>query len=362
MVYEQKLIIAVITDEKKINLYWLRIYMTICMSRTPHRLSLVGWGTDVKDYYNQYWWISINFAINMYSSCMIRENPYWWIILKSKDLWSIYFSLDTDPNKINGEPFNLQKAVYKRILKMIDKEWLSFIMETDSVVPVGSWLWWSSSMVTSILSAFLEFIGKKLLPNELWELAYEIEREDLWIKWWVQDHLCAAYWGFNVYYLSNKWIDIKPLEVKSLTDWLVLVYTWISRDWGVAMDQQIKKVQAWAKDKINSLNNIKESAYSFLELIKDNNHDKIHETINNSWMHKIEKMDPVKKQVILDIYNYWLKMWAYSWRILWAWNGWFMVFFSDQDKKIDIGSAIALKFPQSKVYYPIFEKDWSKVI
>jgi galactokinase/mevalonate kinase-like predicted kinase len=33
------------------------------------------------------------------------------------------------------------------------------------------------------LSAFLEFIGKKLLPSELRNLAYEIEREDLWIKW-----------------------------------------------------------------------------------------------------------------------------------------------------------------------------------
>ena len=336
--------------------------MTICMARTPHRLSLVWWGTDVKDYYNQYWGISINFAINMFSSCMIRDNPYWWIIIRSKDLWSIYSSLDTNPSKINWEPFNLAKAVYKRILKMVDKEWLSFYMETDSVVPVGSGLWWSSSMITSILSAFLEYIGKKLLPNELWNLAYEIEREDLWIKWWVQDHLCAAYWWFNVYYLSKKDINIKPLEVKSLTDWLILVYTGISRDWGVMMEQQIKKIQSWSKDKIESLNKIKASALSFLELIKNNDHDKIHETINNSWMHKIEKMDPIKKQVILDIYNYWLKMWAYSWRILWAWNWWFLVFFSDTDKKIDIGSAIALKFPKSRVFYPLFEKDWSKVI
>jgi len=336
--------------------------MTICMARTPHRLSLVWWGTDVKDYYNQYWGISINFAINMFSSCMMRENPYWWIIIKSKDLWSIYSSLDTDPKKITWEPFNLARVVYQKILKITWKNWISFYMETDSVVPVGSWLWWSSSMITSILSAFLEYVGKKLSTDELWNLAYEIEREDLWIKWWVQDHLCAAYGWFNVYYLNDKEIDIKPLEVKSLTDGLVLVYTWISRDWWVTMDQQIKKVQSWAKDKIESLNKIKNSALSFLELIKDNNHDKIHETINNSWMHKIESMDPVKKQVILDIYNYWLKMWAYSWRILWAWNWWFMVFFSDTDKKIDIGSAIALKFPQSRVFYPLFEKDWSKVI
>lgn len=336
--------------------------MTICMARTPHRLSLVGWGTDVKDYYEQYWWISINFSINMFSSCMMRENPYWWIIIKSKDLWSIYSSLDTDPNKINWEPFNLSKAVYKRILKMINKDGLSFYMETDSVVPVWSGLWWSTSMITSILSAFLEFVWYKLPPEEIREIAYEIEREDLWIKWWVQDQLCAAFWWFNVYYLSDKWVERKPLEVKSLTDWLVLVYTWISRDWGVAMDQQIKKVQSGSKDKINSLNKIKESAYSFLDLIKNNNHKQIHETINNSWMHKIENMEPEKKQVILDIYNYWLKMWAYSWRILWAWNWGFMVFFSDWDKKIDIWSAIALKFPQSKVYYPIFENDWTKVI
>jgi galactokinase/mevalonate kinase-like predicted kinase len=336
--------------------------MTICMARTPHRLSLVWWGTDVKDYYNQYWGISINFAINMFSSCLMRDNPYGWIIIKSKDLWSIYSSLDIDPKKITWEPFNLARVVYEKILKITWKDWISFYMETDSVVPVWSWLWWSSSMITSILSAFLNFVWKDISKEELRNMAYEIEREDLWIKWWIQDHLCAVYWWFNVYYLSNKGIDIKPLEVKSLTDGLVLVYTWISRDWWITMDQQIKKVQSWSKDKIESLNKIKNSALSFLELIKDNNHDKIHETINNSWMHKIENMDPVKKQVILDIYNYWLKMWAYSWRILWAWNWWFMVFFSDIDKKIDIGSSIALKFPQSRVYYPIFEKDWSKVI
>jgi galactokinase/mevalonate kinase-like predicted kinase len=34
-------------------------------------------------------------------------------------------------------------------------------------------------MITSILSAFLEYVGKKLSTDELWNLAYEIEREDL---------------------------------------------------------------------------------------------------------------------------------------------------------------------------------------
>lgn len=73
-------------------------------------------------------------------------------------------------------------------------------------------------------------------------------------------------------------------------------------------------------------------------------------------------MESTKKKIILDIYHYGLKMGAFSWRILWAGNWWFMIFFSDNDKKIDIWSAIALKFPQSRVFYPIFEKEWSKII
>ena len=336
--------------------------MTLCVSRTPHRLSLIGGWTDVKEYYCQYWGISINFSINMFSSCMIEDNPYGGIIIKSKDLWSIFSSPNTDPHTIYGEPFNLVRAVYEKILKITWKSWLSFSMETDSVVPVGSWLWGSSSMITSILSAFLAFIWKEVSKDELRNLAYEIEREDLGIKWWVQDHLCAAYWWFNVYYLNNTWIEIQPLKVKSLTDGLVLVYTWISRDGSETMNQQINKVKSWSKEKIDSLNKIKENAVTFLWLIRSQNYEEIHQIINHSWIHKIENMESTKKKIILDIYHYGLKMGAFSWRILWAGNWWFMIFFSDNDKKIDIWSAIALKFPQSRVFYPIFEKEWSKII
>ena len=320
--------------------------------KTPHRLSLVWWGTDVKDYYNQYWWISINFAIDLFSSCTIKDNSNWWIVLKSVDLKQKYKSDDLSWIYTDIDAFRLCKWVYERILKQFNKDWFSFEMITNSVVPVWSWLWWSSSMTISILKAFLKYLGIEYTKEILWDLAYQIEREDLWIKWWVQDQLCATYCWFNVYYLSNEWIKISPLNYPPLTHWLVLVYTWISRDWSILMNQSESKVKSWSEEKINSLNRTKEKAIHFLEMMKIWDSKWIHETINNSRMNKISTIDEDKKEIIMKIYNTWLDNWANSWRLLWAWNWGFMVFFCDENKVNNVWNSIKKQVSQTEIFYP----------
>ncbi len=326
--------------------------MTLCMARTPHRLSLVWWGTDVKDYYNQYWGISINFAIDLYSSCTIKDNPDWWILLKSLDLHEEYFSNDLSWIYTDIQAFRLHKWVYGKILKLFQIEWFSFEMITDSVVPLGSWLGGSSSMIISILKAFLEYLDKEYTNDFLRNLAYEIEREDLWIKWWVQDHLCATYGWFNVYYLSKDGVEIKPLNYEPLTHGLVLIYTWISRDWSILMDQSETKVKSGSQEKINALNKTKENAINFLKMMENWNSKEIDSTINNSRINKISTLDEDKKGIIMKIYETWLTCWANCWRLLWAGNWWFMVFFCDSQNIEKVWNAIKEKVPQVSIFYP----------
>ena len=320
--------------------------------KTPHRLSLVWWGTDVKDYYNQYWGISINFAIDMFSSCTIKNNLDWWIKLKSVDLKQEYSSDDISWIYSDVDAFRLHKWVYEKILKLYKKEWFPFEMITDSVVPVWSWLWGSSSMTISILKAFLKYLNIDYSNESLWNLAYEIEREDLWIKWWVQDHLCSTYGWFNVYYLSKDRINIKPLNYEPLTHWLVLVYTWISRDGSILMNQSENKLKSWSQEKIKSLDKTKENAFKFLKMMEDWDTEWIKFTINNSRINKISTIDEDKKNIILGIYNTWLNNWANCWRLLWAWNWWFMVFFCDTDKVRIVWDSIKKAIPQTSIFYP----------
>ena len=74
--------------------------------------------------------------------------------------------------------FELQIGVYNRVVKQFNTGALSFKMSTNIKTPQGSGLGTSSTIVVSILGAFLKWQNIHLNNYDIAHLAFEIERED----------------------------------------------------------------------------------------------------------------------------------------------------------------------------------------
>src|SRR5207253_8273230 len=95
------------------------------------------------------------------------------------------------------EGFELFIGVYNRIIKQFNLEKLSFRLTSYIEAPQGSGLGTSSTIVVSLLGAFVEWLKLPLGKYDTAHLAYEIERIDLNMSGGRQDQYAATFGGIN---------------------------------------------------------------------------------------------------------------------------------------------------------------------
>lgn len=168
----------------------------IIRSKAPLRIGLAGGGTDVSPYSDLFGGAILNATIDLYSYATIEP----------LNNGKIEFVIDGTENKleINSthelqlfEGFELFIGVYNRIIKQFNLSPLSFRLTSYIEAPQGSGLGTSSTIVVSILGAFVEWLKLPLGKYDIAHLAYEIERIDLKMAGGKQDQYAATFGGIN---------------------------------------------------------------------------------------------------------------------------------------------------------------------
>lgn len=223
----------------------------IIRSKAPLRLGLAGGGSDVSPYSDMYGGLVLNATINLYAYCTIEETSDNTISIHAYDSNNYE---ETFPSQkalpIDGNAI-LVKGVYNRIVKDYDFDSLSFKKTTYNDAPAGSGLGTSSTMVVTILKAFIEWLGLPLGDYELARLAYEIERKDLGLAGGKQDQYAAAFGGFNyMEFLKDDMVIVNPLKVKrwvqdELEASMLLYFTGKSRSSAAIIDEQKKSTSRY---------------------------------------------------------------------------------------------------------------------
>ena len=250
----------------------------IYRSRAPFRIGLAGGGTDVSPYSDEYGGAILNATISLYAYTTIIPRTDGKIIIRAVDRGEELIFDSSDELPVTGT-LDLQVGVYNRIVKEFGKKGLSFEMITSMDVSSGSGLGTSSTLVTSILGAFVEWFKLPLGEYDIAQLAYDIERVDLAMAGGKQDQYAATFGGVNFmeFYEGNK-VIVNPLRIKAellneLQFNLILYYTDTSRESAKIIETQVGNAKAKKDKPVQAMHAVKEQAFLMKEaLLKDELH------------------------------------------------------------------------------------------
>jgi D-glycero-alpha-D-manno-heptose-7-phosphate kinase len=316
----------------------------IIRSKAPLRIGLAGGGTDVSPYSDIYGGAILNATIDLYA----------YASLEPLESGKIEFCIDgTDKciilNSVKElelvEGFELFIGVYNRVIKQFNLNPLSFRLTSYIEAPQGSGLGTSSTIVVSLLGAFVEWLNLPLGKYDIAHLAYEIERVDLNMSGGKQDQYAATFGGINYIEFMGDKVIVNPLQLKTkilyeLEFNLLLYFTATQRMSAAIIDEQVKNVKEKNEKSVDAMHNLKEQAHQMKDSLLKGELNKIGEILHFGWQNKKQMAHSISNTLIDDIYTAALKSGANGGKISGAGGGGFMFFFCPGITKIKVARAI----------------------
>jgi D-glycero-alpha-D-manno-heptose-7-phosphate kinase len=213
-------------------------------SRTPLRVSLFGGGTDYPEWFKTHRGAVVGFTINRY----------------------IYISIVQLPSSVDYQ-FRVTYSKLERVQTVAEIEHpvVRAVLQRDGItgpldctiqaeLPANSGLGSSSAFTVGFLNAVSALQGIRRTQSELARLAIETEHDLIGERVGIQDQLHAAFGGLNRFDFRGEDFSIRPIA-KSMSDlellgqWLVLVYTGVTRHASIVIEEQLNNTVQGRVDK-----------------------------------------------------------------------------------------------------------------
>ena len=200
--------------------------------RAPLRISFVGGGTDLPDFYHLSPGKVISVTIDKYVYVVINPAPL------LKGITARYAIVET----VN-KPKELKNDRIREV--MIDLK-VNDNMEIGvfSDLPVGTGLGGSSSFTVTLIKGLTTYLGKRLDKDKIAELASKIEINNIKEPIGKQDQYAATFGGFNIFQFNpDETVDVHPilLDYKrkvDLENHMLVFFTGISRQASSVLAEQ----------------------------------------------------------------------------------------------------------------------------
>lgn len=244
------------------------------------------------------------------------------------------------------EGFELFIGVYNRIIKKYDLQPLSFRLTSFIEAPQGSGLGTSSTIVVSLIGAFMEWLKLPLGKYDIAHLAYEIERMDLNMSGGKQDQYAATFGGVNfMEFLANDQVIVNPLQLKDeilyeLEFNLLLYFTATQRLSATIINEQVKNVKDKNEKSVEAMHNLKEQAQQMKDSLLRGELGKIGEILHFGWTNKKQMAHSISNELIDNVYTTAITTGATGGKISGAGGGGFMFFYCPAVTKVKVAKAI----------------------
>ncbi len=314
-------------------------------SKAPFRLGLAGGGSDVSPYSNEHGGAILNATISLFAYTTIIPRADNKIIIRTEDN-SERLVFDSSEELSTSGVFDLQIGVYNRIVSQFTKQKLAFELITEMDVSSGSGLGTSSTLVVSILGAFLKWQNIELSKHEIAQLAYDIERVDLKMAGGKQDQYAATFGGINfMEFKRDNQVVVNSLEISDgikaeLQNNLILYYTKTRRESAKIIETQANNAKTKQEKPLQAMHLVKEQAFLMKKALLNDELHKIGEILSTSWENKKQMADGITNKLIDDIYSTAINAGATGGKISGAGGGGFMILYSEETNRHKVIEAL----------------------
>tara|TARA_E500000178_G_scaffold61382_1_gene58070 strand:- start:864 stop:1832 length:969 start_codon:yes stop_codon:yes gene_type:complete len=307
--------------------------------RSPFRISFVGGGSDIKDFYKYYDGKVFSLTINKYVYILAHDFFYNKIQLK--------YSKTELVDKIN----QIEHPIFREVLKKYKVSSLDINSIAD--IPSKTGLA-SSSAFTCALIATLRATLKKKITNELVaKEACNIEINKLNNPIGKQDQYGSVFGGLKkITFLKNEKVKVNNIKlssniIKNFENHICLYYISDNKNLNQVLTD-MKKNLLNKKDKFQSLKEMTDLVDPFIGNLKKMNFPEMGKILNINWQLKKELSNKISNKNIDDIYNVGIKSGAYGGKLLGSGGGGFMLFLCDPKNQNILDKGLK-KFPRYKI-------------
>ncbi len=321
------------------------------ISRTPHRISFLGGGTDYPEYYLQHGGKVIGAAIDKYCYLSVRKLPPFFHH-KHRIVYSRQELIDHIED--------IEHPSVRETLKYLGVDY-GISVHHDGDIPARSGMGSSSAFTVGLLNSMSALEGRRVSRRELMERAIHVEQNLIRECVGSQDQAFAAYGGLNlIEFLPTGQISVSPIVIKeerllSFQKHLMLFYTGVSRIASEVAQEQAKRTSQNLMA-LKTMSGMVDEAADIL--CGEGPLAEFGKLLDTGWQLKKSLSDRITTSVVDDIYCRAKDAGAVGGKLLGAGGGGFILVFVEPELRPQVRAALG-----DFLYVPFgFDSDGSKII
>ncbi|MEO8726950.1 MAG: galactokinase [Acidobacteriaceae bacterium] len=297
------------------------------IARSPLRITLGGGGTDLPSYYRDHGGFLVAAAIDKYVYVSVMRPFSPGIYLKYSKLENVA-SID-----------EVQHPIIREALRAVGSP-AQIEITALADIPAGTGLGSSGSFTTALLKALFAHQRRLLPPNDLAELACDIEIQQLGEPIGKQDQYAAAYGGMTCFTFNQDGsVAAEPLRISAdtvhdLEDHLMLFFTGFSRSASGILQDQDARTRSSDSEMVANLHYVKELGIRSKQALEGGDTARFGELMHEHWEHKRKRSPAMSNAKIDEWYALGRANGAVGGKLVGAGGGGFLMFYAEDHKRL----------------------------
>jgi D-glycero-alpha-D-manno-heptose-7-phosphate kinase len=257
----------------------------IITAKSPCRVDLAGGTLDIWPLYlfhaNA---VTVNFAVNRYTSCELRTRTDGKFILRSRDQKGEE-TFDSFDALARARKYRLPLLAY--VIRYF-RPATGLEVETHSEAPSGAGISGSSSLIISLASALNKLTGSGYNIEKIREIAQNIEAQIIRVPTGCQDYYPAMYGAVSAIELTPAGVIRKaiPVDLDDFNSRIVLAYTGEPRNSGINNWEVTKAHINGDRAVHKNFDRIAEIAHAMRGALERMDWDAVGKLVRDEWGHR----------------------------------------------------------------------------
>jgi len=308
-------------------------------SKAPCRVDLAGATLDIWPLYlfheNS---VTVNFAVDRYTSCDVSTREDSTILLRSRDLGS-------EESFGSFEELRAAKKYKLPLLALLVKFFApetGVTVESASEAPAGAGISGSSSLMISVASALNKLTGAGHKLEKIREIVQNIEAQVIRVPTGAQDYYPAMYGGVSAIELGPAGIvrSALPVSGEELNERFVLAYTGVPRNSGINNWEVMKAHIDGDKAVHRNFVRIASIANSMRQAIGGHDWVEAGKLMREDWSHRRKNIPTISTALIDELIHVTRRAGSTGAKVCGAGGGGCVVFLVEPGAKAKVAQAV----------------------